>query len=145
MARIGSEVETISGEAGVLICSSGMGLSPMDLFNDILTNRQDLENFVGDCNFKETDNISLRSVFMTFQGSKTDILHMICITFTNSLAKNLHSIKAYLKFCKITKTPYWMPNDTEIIAVGDCSFEMDLYEDRCSNDDFSRPFYDVKG
>ena len=66
MARIGSEVETISGEAGVLICSSGMGLSPMDLFNDILTNRQDLKNFVGDCNFKETDNISLRSVFMTF-------------------------------------------------------------------------------
>ena len=27
MSMIGSEVETISGESGVLICSSGMGLS----------------------------------------------------------------------------------------------------------------------
>ena len=67
MARIGSEVETISGKSGILICSSGMGLSPMDLFNDILTERNDLENFLGDCNFKESDSISLRTVFTKYQ------------------------------------------------------------------------------
>ena len=63
MSMIGSEVETISGESGVLICSSGMGLSPMDLFNDIFTSRTDLTNFLNDYNCKESDNISLRSVF----------------------------------------------------------------------------------
>ena len=63
MSMIGSEVETISGESGVLICSSGMGLSPMDLFNDIFTGSTDLTNFLNDYNCKESDNISLRSVF----------------------------------------------------------------------------------
>ena len=61
MSMIGSEVETISGESGVLICSSGMGLSPMDLFNDIFTSRTDLTNFLNDYNCKESDNISLRT------------------------------------------------------------------------------------
>ena len=71
MARIGSEVETVSGKSGILICSSGMGLSPMDLFNDILTDRNQLENFLGDRNFKESDSISLRTVFKKYlAGSK---------------------------------------------------------------------------
>ena len=63
MSMIGSEIETTSGETGVLICSSRMGLTPMDLFNDIFTSRTDLTNFLNDYNCKESDNISLRPVF----------------------------------------------------------------------------------
>ena len=61
--------------------------------------------------------------------------------------KNHYSIKAYLKFCKITRTPYWVPKySEEVVAVGDGSFEIDFDENNISNtDDFSRPFYDVKG
>ena len=53
----------MSPDIGILICSSGMGLSPMDLFNDIFTDRRDLENFLGENDCKDSDNISLRSVF----------------------------------------------------------------------------------
>ena len=41
-----------------------MGLSPMDLFNDIFTDRRDLENFLGDNDCKDSDNISLRQVLI---------------------------------------------------------------------------------
>ena len=60
--------------------------------------------------------------------------------------ENRQSIKAYLKFCKITKTPHWVPQDIEEInAVCDDSFEIGLYDDAPSNtDDFSRPFYEVQ-
>ena len=52
-----------------------------------------------------------------------------------------------MKFCKITRTPYWVPKySEEVIAVGDGSFEIDFDEDNVSNTDgFSRPFYDVNG
>ena len=70
---IGKKVETESGETGLLICSNGMGIQPLDLFNDIMTTQRDLQNFLGEENYKPTDgNIAL-------------------------------SIKAYLKFCAITK------------------------------------------
>ena len=70
---IGKKVETESGETGLLICSNGMGIQPLDLFNDIMTTQRDLQNFLGEENYKPTDgNIAL-------------------------------SIKAYLKFCALTK------------------------------------------
>ena len=36
----------------------------MDLFNDIFTDRRDLENFLGDNDCKDSDNISLRQVLI---------------------------------------------------------------------------------
>ena len=70
---IGKKVETESGETGVLICSNGMGIQPLDLFSDIMISQRDLQNFLGEENYKPTDgNIAL-------------------------------SIKAYLKFCALTK------------------------------------------
>ena len=40
---IGKKVETESGESGLLICSNGMGIQPLDLFNDIMTTQRDLQ------------------------------------------------------------------------------------------------------
>ena len=36
-----------------------MGLTPLDLFNDILTERNDLTNFLGPGNWRESDGIAL--------------------------------------------------------------------------------------
>jgi len=47
--EIGQPVQTKVNDittTGTLICSSGMGLSPIDLLNDILTAESDLENFL---------------------------------------------------------------------------------------------------
>ena len=37
----------------------------MDLFNDIFTDRRDLANFLGDNDCRDSDSISLSSVFKT--------------------------------------------------------------------------------
>ena len=74
--QVGELVELTSGERGTLICSHEMGLTPLDLFNDIVTDPADMRNFLGDSCVKETDRSSL-------------------------------SIKAYLKFCKITDHNHW--------------------------------------
>ena len=60
-SNIGEEVRTVSGHNGILICSNEMGITPMDLFNDIMTNPADLQSFLGADNCKETDNIALRN------------------------------------------------------------------------------------
>ena len=41
--------------------------------------------------------------------------------------KTILSIKAYLKFCKLTKTPTWEPYNPSNEAV--TSFELDIYND----------------
>jgi len=38
--------------SGTLICNSAMGLTPVDLFNDILTTESDLQNFLKQNNIK---------------------------------------------------------------------------------------------
>lgn len=38
---------------GTLICSSGMGLTPVDVLNDILTAETDIENFLKQCNVNQ--------------------------------------------------------------------------------------------
>ena len=46
-------------------CNSDMGLTPMDLFNDILTNENDLKNFLEQANVK---SISTSSPGLVIQG-----------------------------------------------------------------------------
>ena len=54
------------------------------------------------------------------------------------------SIKAYLKFCKITKTPSWEPYNPSNGLV--TSFELDIYNDGDmfdnTNDYINDPFYE---
>ena len=93
---IGKKVETESGETGLLICSNGMGIQPLDLFNDIMTTQRDLQNFLGEENYKPTDgNIAL-------------------------------SIKAYLKFCAITKD--WVLTQMHVSKVG-CVFPIVIWSE----------------
>jgi len=61
-SNIGEEVRTESGHTGILICSDQMGITPMDLFNDIVTNPADMQIFLGANNCKQTDNIALRKM-----------------------------------------------------------------------------------
>ena len=56
---------TPDGDSGVLVCHSDMGLTPMDLFNDILNNEDDLKEYLGKRNYKESEKISLRKIFKT--------------------------------------------------------------------------------
>ena len=60
----GSRMVTPDGDSGVLVCHSDMGLTPMDLFNDILNNEDDLKEYLGKRNYKESEKISLRNIFM---------------------------------------------------------------------------------
>ena len=95
---IGKKVETESGETGLLICSNGMGIQPLDLFNDIMTTQSDLQNFLGEENYKPTDgNIAL-------------------------------SIKAYLKFCALTKD--WFHQILSRLRV-ECLFIVKPIESMC--------------
>ena len=59
----GSRMVTPDGDSGVLVCHSDMGLTPMDLFNDILNNEDDLKEYLGKRNYKESEKISLRKIF----------------------------------------------------------------------------------
>ena len=61
----GSRMVTPDGDSGVLVCHSDMGLTPMDLFNDILNNEDDLKEYLGKRNYKESEKISLRNISMT--------------------------------------------------------------------------------
>ena len=44
---------------GTLLCQSNMGLSPMDVFNDVLTESDNLQQYLGDDNYSNTDNAAL--------------------------------------------------------------------------------------
>ena len=65
--EIGNCVKLNTGEEGTLLCSKGMGLTPLDLFNDILIERDDLKNFLGPGNWRESDTIALRKRFTDMQ------------------------------------------------------------------------------
>ena len=43
--EIGDRIE-LNGKEGVLICHSGMDLSPFDIFNEILINQKDIKYFL---------------------------------------------------------------------------------------------------
>ena len=78
---IGDSVTTyISGQQinGVLICSSEMGLTPIDLFNDILVSETDLKAFLSQNKVKECS---------------ANLPGMI--------------IQAYVIFCKTNHFNYW--------------------------------------
>ena len=62
-SETGSRMVTPDGDSGVLVCHSDMGLTPMDLFNDILNNEDDLKEYLGKTNYKESEKISLRKIF----------------------------------------------------------------------------------
>ena len=67
--EVGDRLESsITGrrEFGILICNSDMGLTPMDLFNDILTNENDLRNFLQQSDVK---NVSSSSPDIIIQGN----------------------------------------------------------------------------
>ena len=64
-SETGSRMVTPDGDSGVLVCHSDMGLTPMDLFNDILNNEDDLKEYLGKRNYKESEKISLRKIFKT--------------------------------------------------------------------------------
>ena len=69
-----------TGEEGTLLCSKGMGLTPLDLFNDILIERNDLKNFLGPGNWRESDGIALRNVLPKLFRSETindNMIHYI--------------------------------------------------------------------
>ena len=55
----GEMVELISGERGTLICSHEMGLTPLDLFNDIVTESSDMKSFLGPDLSRDNDRSSL--------------------------------------------------------------------------------------
>ena len=59
---------TISGrlQHGILMCNSEMGLQPIDVFNDILTNENDLKNFLEQSDVK---TISTSSPGIIIQGT----------------------------------------------------------------------------
>ena len=56
---IGQNVTTESGKEGKLICASGMGLSPIDIFNEVMTKPHDLRHFLGEDNWKESETLAL--------------------------------------------------------------------------------------
>ena len=60
---IGQHIRTENGKEGKLICASGMGLTPIDVFNEIMTKPHDLRNFLGEENWKESETHALRKVF----------------------------------------------------------------------------------
>ena len=64
---------TPDGDSGVLVCHSDMGLTPMDLFNDILNNEDDLKEYLGKRNYKESEKISLRKIFKTADRTSNGI------------------------------------------------------------------------
>ena len=55
----GEVVELTSGERGTLICSHEMGLTPLDLFNDIVTEPSDMKSFLGSDLSRDNDRSSL--------------------------------------------------------------------------------------
>ena len=55
----GEVVELTSGERGTLICSHEMGLTPLDLFNDIVTEPSDMKSFLGPDLSRDNDRSSL--------------------------------------------------------------------------------------
>ena len=66
--EVGDRIESnITGrpEYGILICNSDMGITAMDLFNDILTNENDLTNFLHQNDVK---NVSASSPGIIIQG-----------------------------------------------------------------------------
>jgi len=56
---IGRHIRTENGKEGKLICASGMGLTPIDIFNEIMTKPHDLRNFLGEENWKESETHAL--------------------------------------------------------------------------------------
>ena len=60
---IGHHIRTENGKEGKLICASGMGLTPIDVFNEIMTKPHDLRNFLGEENWKESETHALRQEF----------------------------------------------------------------------------------
>ena len=61
-ALIGQHVVTESGKEGKLICGSGMGVTPIDVFNEVMTKPADLRQFLGEENWKESETLALRNV-----------------------------------------------------------------------------------
>ena len=60
-----------------------MGLSPMDIFNDIMVKHPDVRYFLGEDNYKDSDTIALRKgsprVCLTYHGSKiNEPVKVIC-------------------------------------------------------------------
>ena len=85
--EIGNCVRLNTGEEGTLLCSKGMGLTPLDLFNDILIERNDLKNFLGPGNWRESDSIALRSVLpkLSRTESISEIVKYRLIPWENNL------------------------------------------------------------
>ena len=52
--EVGRTVTTSEGIVGTLICSSQMGFDPMDVFNDMMVEEEDLKHFLGANNFNDT-------------------------------------------------------------------------------------------
>jgi len=70
---IGDRVESnITGrlEQGILVCNSDMGLTAMDLFNDILTQENDLKNFLTQSDVKQ-NQVSTSNPGLIIQGKNS--------------------------------------------------------------------------
>ena len=57
--EVGRTVTTAEGIVGTLICSSQMGFDPLDVFNDMMVEEEDLKHFLGANNFTDTDRAAL--------------------------------------------------------------------------------------
>ena len=89
-----------------------MGLTPLDLFNDILIERNDLKNFLGPGNWRESDTIALRKRLILIFCSTLLVLILNPTSFvcSNLVIERIESIKSYLKFCAMTDSIVWQPN-----------------------------------
>ena len=57
---VGDHVDTVvngKNVSGTLICNSGMGITPIDLFNDIITNESDIINLLRQCKVTPSNGI----------------------------------------------------------------------------------------